>query len=580
MDNLNITTPPTPKGSPFALGKGDFVSPADGGVCIEFDSHVPEDRLQSWPMVYVLTNEHEAYVGQTTSVARRMTQHGANPEKKSFTTANVIYNEEFNASVVTDYEHRLIDLMQGDMKFRLTNRNGGMTPTNYFSRERYAQMFQELWDELRDVQLVQHSIEEIEQSEAFKFSPFKVLNADQEVAIQNILAAIDERLRDSDKTKTSAIVVEGMPGTGKTVLAISLLKTLKDLAADDNPDHTQFHEVNVKLLEPVTGLRQTVKRALKKTVNLQANDVMGPMDLRKPEFGHLQDGKGFDVLLVDEAHKLGLRKNMPPLQYKNYDAVTDALGLPYAAPQLDWVLDQARVVVFFYDPLQSTGPKCIGDDLMRDRLGLAMNKRIQLKSQMRVKGGNGYLQYVRDLLFDVPVKQKTFKDYGFVLHEDFAEFEECFESTLAKHSLTRMVAGFAWEWKTKDNKNPGSFDIEIDGVQKRWNRTFRDWVGKGADNPQTAREVGCIHSIQGYDLTHAFVIIGRDLRYSSITGQLFVERGSYFDINGKRGATDAQLNQYVRNIYYVLLTRGIDSTHVYVCDEALRKHLAQFLTIA
>ncbi len=70
-------------------------------------------------MVYILANKDSAYVGQTTSVATRINQHEANEEKRDFTTVNIIYNEEFNASVITDYEHRLIGLMQADGKIPL-----------------------------------------------------------------------------------------------------------------------------------------------------------------------------------------------------------------------------------------------------------------------------------------------------------------------------------------------------------------------------------------------------------------------------------------------------------------------------
>ena len=82
-------------------------------------------------MVYILTNRDEAYVGQTTILSRRIAQHGDNPEKRRFETVNAVHNPEFNASVALDYEHRLIDLMQGDGRFFLTNRNAGQAPTNY-----------------------------------------------------------------------------------------------------------------------------------------------------------------------------------------------------------------------------------------------------------------------------------------------------------------------------------------------------------------------------------------------------------------------------------------------------------------
>ena len=548
----------------------------DGSGIAIADINLNESVINSWPMVYILNNEREAYVGQTTSIARRMSQHGANKEKKAFTRANVIYNEEFNSSVITDYEHRLIELMHADGRFRLTNRNAGLADSDYYSKDEYEAMFEDLWTELRHMDLVKHSIDEIEEMEVFKYSPFKGLTPDQEVALQTILDAIDKCLSSDNPSVTQPIVVEGMPGTGKTVLAIFLLKTLKDWASDGLPEHAQFANLNVRLLEPVTGLRETLQRALSDTVNLEKKDIIGPNDLAKSEFGAKPGSKGFDIVLVDEAHHLGKRVNMPPLQYKYYDGVTETLGLPFAAPQLDWVMDQTRIPIFFYDPLQSIGPRAVGYDRMQERLGEALDHPIELTTQMRVKAGREYLRYIQDVLFDCDPEPRSFEGYDLVFYDDFSAFDKAFERTIAKHDLTRMIAGYAWEWKTSKDKSPKAVDIEISGVGKRWNRTFRDWVGKGTRKPEIAREVGCIHSIQVYDLSNAFVIIGPDLRFDSLTGKMYVDKSSYFDKNGKTTATNEELDRYIRNIYYVLLTRGIESTHVYVYDPALREHLRKY----
>jgi DUF2075 family protein len=196
---------------------------------------------------------------------------------------------------------------------------------------------------------------------------------------------------------------------------------------------------------------------------------------------------------------------------------------------------------------------------------------------MRVRGGDDYLAYVRRLLFDQAAVPQTFSNYEFRLHASFTEFEDLFERTLEEHPLTRMVAGYSWKWVSNGKANSHLFDISIDGVEKRWNRTFRDWVGKGMRNRDIALEVGCIHSTQGYDLSHAFVIIGPDLTFDPSRGRIRIDGDRYFDRSGKRGATDADLDTYIKNIYYVLLTRGIEATHVYVCDRELRRHLARFI---
>lgn len=99
------------------------------------------------------------------------------------------------------------------------------------------------------------------------------------------------------------------------------------------------------------------------------------------------------------------------------------------------------------------------------------------------------------------------------------------------------------------------------------------------ENPAVAREIGCIHSIQGYDLSYAFVIIGEDLKLNPETGQLEANRSSYYDRNGFATASPEELTQYIRNIYYVLLTRGINGTHVYVHNAELREYLRGYFTM-
>ena len=90
---------------------------------------------------------------------------------------------------------------------------------------------------------------------------------------------------------------------------------------------------------------------------------------------------------------------------------------------------------------------------------------------------------------------------------------------------------------------------------------------------------GCIHSIQGYDLNYAFVILGKDIGYDKNTKQIIVRKELYFDQNGKRSTTYEQLLEYIKNIYYVLMTRGIKGTFLYVCDDDLREYLSQYIEV-
>ena len=193
---------------------------------------------------------------------------------------------------------------------------------------------------------------------------------------------------------------------------------------------------------------------------------------------------------------------------------------------------------------------------------------------MRVKAGEEYLTYIQQILNGACDSARVFEGYDFVLHDNLAEFVESFKRNRERHDLSRMVAGYAWKWVSKEDCS--AYDIELDDVKLRWNRTYDDWVGRGVDKPEIANEVGCIHSIQGYDLSYAYVIVGPDLVLGDC-GKPSANRKSYFDRNGYATTSDKELDRFIKNIYYVLLTRGILGTHVYVADSKLREYFAKYL---
>lgn len=547
-----------PNGADFTIDRCRF-TPTQG---IEVSSlKIDDDKIQNWPMVYILANndsrQKSAYVGETTSVSERMLQHSKSPEKGLFTSVNIIFNQEFNQSVIKDYENRLIGLMAADGVYKLTNKNEGHSNLNYFSKEKYGSMFDSLWEDLRRMELADKTISEIEESEVFKYSPYKSLSVDQRVALSKIYLEIE-----SDLSKAKPIVVQGMPGTGKTILAIYLLKALRD--------DEKFKDLNIKIVEPMTSLRNTLKESLKGVSGLNKMDVIGPYDLANPDFGYSSEvEKPFDILLIDESHRLTARRGIT--NYKNYDEVNKKLGLSKESTQLDWVLKLAKLPIFFYDASQSIKPADIDSNSFEERLGDALKHPIRLDNQMRVLGGTEYLNYISDILNDKYPVRRMFNNYEFVLHDSIDDFTDSFEQKLSEHNLTRMLAGYAWDWKTKGKQVSSSpKDIVIGDKSFRWNSKSDNWVGKGVTNPMYAQEVGCVHTTQGYDLSYAYVIIGPDLKFDSLTGKLVGDKDHYFDKKGKGGATDEQLTQYIKNIYYVLLTRGIYGTHVYVVDDELR----------
>ena len=200
---------------------------------------------------------------------------------------------------------------------------------------------------------------------------------------------------------------------------------------------------------------------------------------------------------------------------------------------------------------------------------------------MRVKAGADYVEFVRALLRgESPgADASAFTGYDLRFFENVGRMRDEILARDEEDGLARLVAGYAWEWKSKKDK--AAYDIELDGVGLRWNSTDTDWI----NSPNSLQEVGSIHTVQGYDLNYAGVIIGPELRYDVASGRLFVDREAYRDGKGKENNPklgiefdDDDLLVFIRNIYGVLLTRGMRGTYVYVCDPALREHLRPYFT--
>lgn len=513
------------------------------------DNYGIDSYLMNWPMLYILENGKEAYVGETTNIVQRMSQHKASGEKQIFTNAHFIHYDKSNQSVTFDYESRLIRFMAADHKFVLTNKNAGQIGDDYYLKDEYSEEFKNLWRELQKKGLVEKTLEEIEQSDLFKYSPYKELSIDQ----RNLVEEITESLKRKLERK---IVVKGMPGSGKTILAIYMFKLLRELP--------EFNGLEIGFVVPPTSLRATLRQVFSSVHGLSAKDVLGPSDVAN---------KKYDILMVDESHRLKSRKNLS--SYKFFDDVCEKLGLENTCTQLDWILKQSRCAILFYDKNQVVFPAGLKiDNLINQNPYDTRNVSFYtLESQMRCLGGIDYLQDIEMLLRGIIKRKIRHENYELMMINNFLVFESLYRQKEKEFGLTRMVAGYAWEWKSKNNKK--LIDIEIDGVKKRWNTTLDNWV----HSTNAVEEVGCIHSIQGYDLNYGFIIIGNDLRYNPVAKKVYIDKDSYFDKYGKIGSSDEELEEYIKNIYYVLLTRGIKGTYIYVCDEELRKYMSLFIDV-
>ncbi|MRH77604.1 DUF2075 domain-containing protein [Spiribacter sp. C176] len=545
-------------------------------VLVEIDAH--PHASNNWPVVYILSDKKtkSAYVGETTNAKSRLSTHLKDKKKQKLTTAALVSSTKFNKSAALDIEASLIRYLAGDGNLKPINSNlGGAIDHNYYQKnELYREIFQETWDNLRRIGLVQRSLESIDNSDVFKYSPYKTLSADQRESLIGILTALLD-----DRVKT--LLVEGGAGTGKSVLAIFLFKLLHsdldDIQLREFSDDgvklrelvtrfkERFPEPRMALVVPMSSFRSTLKRAFSQIAGLSAKMVIGPAELARQHY---------DVVLVDEAHRLRQRKNLGSY-FGRFDAVCKELGMDAGtASEVDWVLAQSTKSVFFYDENQSIKPSDADSGVFKQLKKQPTTQQQMLLSQFRVNAGNSYSQFISDLLRVALGETEVFrsKQYELKVFDRIDDLIATIEDRNEKQGLSRLVAGFSWPWVSKNN--PQLFDIQIENTALQWNRTNNDWIN--SDN--AVKEVGCIHTTQGYDLNYAGVIFGHEIKFDPDRQEIIIDVDRYFDKNGKTAIDDpAQLKQYILNIYQTILMRGIRGTFIYACDPALRAYLKQHI---
>lgn len=550
----------------------------------DFNDNTPTELIEDnfycgWPVVYVINNDKEMYIGETYHSADRMKQHLKNSSRRRLNKLHIIGSSNFTKSATLDIESSLIELCKLENKRELQNENDGLVYHHYANKDYFrkdSEFFTNLWNELKARGLVQGNIENLLNSDLFKYSPYKLLNEEQRTYRDYILDDIDSSLKNNHK---KSIFVNGAAGTGKTILAIYLMKLLVTngtyLIDNEDGESISFPFVDsinsIKQSRPnlkvayvvaMSSLRSTLKKVFRSVKGLSADMVISPNEVAKNKY---------DILIVDEAHRLMQRKNIT--QYGDFDNCNRLLGLDKNGTQLDWILMNSDIQILFYDSTQSIKPTDV-DSKRFDELIESAGKSVHtLTSQMRCLAGINYVDYVKDILSCKATQKLDFSDkYDFKLFDSINDFCDAVYTHEKKEKLSRIVAGYGFKWVSKDSEN--LFDINIGSKHFYWNRKTQGWP-LSIEDRQVIEEVGCIHTIQGYDLNYCGVIFGPEIVYRN--NKIEIVKDNYYDIKGKSSATDEQLKEYIINIYSVLLTRGIKGTYVYVCDDGLREYLKKYI---
>ncbi|MDO8999698.1 MAG: DUF2075 domain-containing protein [Bacteroidota bacterium] len=543
-----------------------------------------------WPLVYFIQNEAEriAYVGESTNAASRIKNHLDNPKKSQvFNKISIIGSDKFNKSATLDIESHLIQYITSEGTYKLQNGNYGLINHNYYQQDLYKDLFKEVWNKLIEKKIVTKSLAEIENSEIFKYSPYKSLNEDQYNSVLQILDGLCMK-------KSNRIFIKGSAGTGKTILATYLIKLLNSDTADSNFDDyndDELREINyikafqkkypnakIGLVIAMTSLRDSLANVFRKIPGLKASMILSPSDTFKPE-------EKYDLLIIDEAHRLR--------QYKNigwrgvFKQNNLKLGLDETGTELDWIIANSKNQIFFYDAAQSVKPSDIDEEKFDTLINQKDTLKLELTSQMRVKGddANNYIRFVDELL---NIKRKAIsifspKDYELIVFDSLKDLYSELDKKEKQYGLCRLIAGYSWFWesdpKRKPKPTPDAIDVKIDGLEFQWNQTDKDWINNPKDENNPLKEIGCIHTTQGYDLNYTGVIFGEEISFNKTTNEIEIDPKKYFDKNGKNGIRDSNdLKAYIINIYKTIMYRGIRGTFIYACNKDLRDYFKQHVS--
>ena len=359
--------------------------------------------------------------------------------------------------------------------------------------------------------------------------------------------------------KKHVMIVEGGPGTGKSVLAINLLKQFLD------------NNLNAFYVTKNSAPRNVYLSKLTKKDNTSALKIL----FKGSGCFYDADSNQFDVLIVDEAHRLneksGLFSNLGENQIKE-------------------IINASMFSIFFIDENQKVTLKDIGsiDEIKKYAKEYdAQVAEVKLESQFRCDGSDGYLAWLDNVLKIRDTANFELEyNYDFKIFDDPNKLKEAIIEKNKVNNKSRIVAGYCWDW-IKDGKNKTNIhDITIPqyNFEISWNLgNSQTW----AIDDNSVEEAGCIHTCQGLEFDYVGVIIGNDLRFEN--GQLVTDYT-------KRAKTDQSLKGIVgyrknygldaaqklaepiiKNTYKTLMTRGMKGCYIYCTDSNLSAYLKSCL---
>ena len=397
---------------------------------------------------------------------------------------------------------------------------------------------------------------------------------DDQIVAKNVI--IDKIRKLSRAKKKAVVIVKGGPGTGKTVIALHVLAYLA----------MSKKQLNIHYATKSTALLNGIADKLNKRGS--AHLLFSNVNKCIPS---LMDENELDVLLVDEAHRIGKSPN------HRFTKAADRTDLS----QIDTLLRCSKVLVLFVDDKQVIRASEVGSVEYLKEAALAYGATVDevtLTSQFRCNGSDNYLDWLDQILYNKPVTANFAQDdYEFKIFDDayemYQEIRRKDGTVQGDTKMTaRLTAGYCWPYsKTVGPDGQLIKDVKVGRLEIPWEPNEKltrrpkgccKWY-EWAYAPDGINECGSIYTAQGFEFDYVGVIVGKDLYYSKQRDCLLVDVSQSADPTLKYRNGEVSAEEYVRNIYRVLMSRGMKGCYVYFCDpgvkEYFKKHMPKQETI-
>ncbi len=376
-----------------------------------------------------------------------------------------------------------------------------------------------------------------------------VMIDDQKVVYENALSLAKKASAENKQV----LIVQGGPGTGKSVVAINLLVELTKMGL-------LSHYVS-KNAAPRAVYESRLTGSIKPTIIRNLFKGSGAF------IGTAENE--FDALIIDEAHRLN-----------KHSGLFGNLG----ENQIKEIISSSKFCIFFIDEDQRVTLKDIGQkseiELWAHKLGASVIE-MELNSQFRCNGADGYLAWLDDVLQIKETANTDFKDfdYEFKVVDNPAQLRDIIFEKNEINNRARLVAGYCWKWPSKKDSSKFDFEFPEFDFKMKWNLTEdgSTWI----ISPKSVNEIGCIHTCQGLEVDYVGVIVGEDF---------VVRNGKVITDASKRASSDKSVHGYkkqlqenptetlkmidlvIKNTYRTLMTRGMKGCYVYFVDEETRNY--------